>query len=103
MHRRETTVIADAQTNPIGMVRKTDDLSNGRCFVRGNCAVEGVLRLYLIWGKIWSVGIGGVKVSGRSFRIGGYGEYTSGVQWVGRVGKKLREPYAAETILKGDK
>jgi len=103
MHRRETVVIADTQTTRIGVVRKTDNLSNGRHFVRGNCAVEGILRLYLLWSKIWGVGVSGVKVSGGSFGIGGYGESTSGVGWVRRISEELRESYAAETILKGKK
>jgi hypothetical protein len=85
------------------MVRNADSLSNGRCFVPGNCAVKWILRLYFVWGKVGGIGIGRVKVSSRSFGIGGYGESTRGVGWVGGVGEELREAYAAEAILKKKK
>ena len=87
-------------TSRIKVARIADNLSNGRCFVVSDCAVQGVLCLYFVCSKLWVIWIGRVKVSRGSFRIGGYGESARGVGWLGGVGEKLRESYAAEAILK---
>ena len=89
MDRCETIRIAQTHTTPTEMVRNADNPSNGGCFVSGDCAVEWILRLYFVRGKVWGIGIGRVKVSSRSFGIGGNGESTRGVGWVEGVGKEL--------------
>ena len=99
MHWREPVDIAHAHIPDVGLVRSEDNRSDGRCFIDADCAVQGVLRTYFGWTKIWSGGVGGFELYGGGFGIGCDWEFARGVRWVGGVGKERGESDAAEAVL----
>ena len=74
MHRHESIHLALMHTPSINLVRRTDSLSNRRCYVIADFVVEGVLRLKFIHTKFWGVDVGVVEIFGGGFRVRRDGE-----------------------------